>query len=688
MPKPLLISLALIVLLLSACQSRPQEVHVNSPDGNIALHILNNRRGDLHYWVEYRGKRVIDTSRLGVDFYNSATLDKDLTIRNVKESAQNETWEMPWGEQREVRDHHNAVLLQIQERERPYRQFEVAFKVFDDGVAFRYQFPEQENLDTALIQNELTEFKLTGDHKAWWIPADYDSYEYLYTQSRVSEIDASLYEDIALAQRSIDSLHAVNTPVTLKVDDSTYLSVHEANLSRYSGMTLLVDPDKRTLRSSLVPGREEYAVASSVPFHSPWRTIQIAPTAGSLIASTMLLNLNEPSKIDDTEWIEPMKYAGIWWEMHLGIATWQQGGKHGATTARARELIDFAAANGLRGVLIEGWNTGWEGSPAPDQPAFDFTTPYPDFDLKAVVAYAKEKGIVIIGHHETMGDVSRYEERLDSAFALYQQLGIPAVKTGYVGKIKPEGEHHHGQWMVEHYQRVAEMAAKHKISIIAHEPIKATGLRRTWPNFLAREGVRGSEFNAPWGDGNPPAHLTIVPFTRMLAGPIDYTPGLFMLDLDQYKAGHKVPTTLAWQLAAYVVINSPVQMASDLPEHYEGHPAMQFIRDVPVNWEQSLVLNGEIGQYITIARQERGTDNWYIGSISNEEGRDLSISLDFLPEGKRYLCIQYMDAPEADDQSNTNAYLIKNSEVVKGDQLQLQLAPGGGQAISLQVIGE
>ena len=688
MTKNILILFTLIPLLLSACTSRPQEVHTTSPNGDIEVHILNNRRGDLHYWVEYRGERVIDTSRLGMDFYFAQTLDKDLTIRNVKENAQNEVWETVWGEQREVRDHHNSVLLQVQERERPYRQFEIMFKVYDDGLAFRYNFPEQENLDTALILNELTEFKLTADHEAWWIPADYDSYEYLYTQSKVSEIDASRYEGIELAKRSIDSLHAVNTPLTLKVNDSTYLSIHEANLSNYSGMTLLVEEDKRTLRSQLVPGPKGHAVSASVPFHSPWRTIQIAPRPGALVESTMILNLNEPSKIENPDWIEPMKYTGIWWEMHLGIATWHMSDKHGATTAHARELIDFAAANGLRGVLIEGWNTGWEGSPAPDQPAFDFSTPYGDFDLAAVAAYAKERNVVIIGHHETNGDVARYEERLDSAFALYEQLGVPVVKTGYVGNIRPEGEYHHGQWMVNHFQRVVEEAAKHHISIIAHEPIKATGLRRTWPNFLAREGLRGSEFNSPWGGGNPPEHLTIVPFTRMLGGPIDYTPGLFRLNLDKYKKGHKVPTTLAYQLAEYVVLYSPVQMASDLPEHYSGHPAFEFIREVPVNWEQSKVLNGEIGGYITIARQERGSENWYIGSLCDEQARELSISLDFLPEGKRYLCTQYMDAPDSHYQDNNAAYLIKNAEVVKGDKLTLRLAAGGGQAISLKVIDE
>ena len=489
-----------------------------------------------------------------------------------------------------------------------------------------------------------------------------------------------------LAQTHIP-VNAVNTPVTMKTDDGLYLCFHEAAVDNYAGITLKVDTATLCLQSGLVGNDFGFKVKTKTPFSTPWRTIIIADSPGGLIDSKLILNLNEPNKIGDISWFKPTKYMGIWWEMHIDKSTWQMaGGKHGATTQNAKRYIDFASANGIGAILVEGWNTGWENWVGIDdrEGVFDFVTPYKDYNLKEVVEYGRKKGVDLIMHHETSSAVTTYEQQLDTAFALMQSLGLHTVKTGYVGTIIPKGEYHHGQWMVNHYRRVLETAAKYKIAVNVHEPFMATGERRTYPNFISQEGFRGQEFNAWSTDGgNPPSHHTIIPFTCLLAGPMDYTPGIFNIKLKPYKPNNQVNTTLAHQLALYLIIYSPVQMAADLPEHYQNHPAFQFIRDVGVNWEKTKVLNGEIGEYLTIARQERETGNWFVGAVTNENPRTLTIRLDFLEPNKTYNATLYMDGKDAHWDKNPTSYRIEHQVVNSNTELTLTLAAGGGAAISI-----
>ena len=492
-----------------------------------------------------------------------------------------------------------------------------------------------------------------------------------------------------LAAVSIKEKHAVSTPLTMKSDDDYYISIHEAALTDFTSMTLRVEDDKRTLSASLVPDPNGFKAKVNAPYQTPWRTIQLGKKPGDLLESKLILNLNEPNKVGDQDWIKPGKYIGIWWEMHLGISSWDiSAGKHGATTKHAKEYIDFAAKYGFDGVLIEGWNTGWErwiGFPDREG-VFDFITPYPDYDLKEVVEYAQSKGTNVIMHHETSAAIRTYEQQLDTAYNLMKELGIHGVKTGYVGPIIPDGYHHHGQMMVNHYRKVLDKALESEVMVFAHEPIKATGLRRTYPNMMAREGLRGSEFNA-WGGGNPPEHITIVPFTRMLGGPVDYTPGIFKLDISNFLDGVTVPTTLAYQLAEYVVIYSPVQMASDLIEHYEEkRDAFQFILDVPVDWEKSVVVDAEIGDYAIIARLEKGGYDWYLGAVTDENAREMEITLDFLNNGTQYEAQIYRDADDTDFENNPEAYVIEKKNVKKNDILQLNMARGGGVAIRFKAL--
>ena len=595
---------------------------------------------------------------------------------------------MPWGEQRMVDNTYNELKIELAESGEGGRTFEIIFRVYDDGIGFRYHFPDQPVMKEVIIEDELTEFNLTSDPMVWWIPGDWDIYEHLYNTSRFSEIDATSKRNHPNLAQTYIPYNAVNTPVTMKTDDGVYLSFHEANLTDYSDMTLRIDSLNLKMVSELV-GSEitGYKVKRSTPFSTPWRTIQIADRAGDLIESNLIVNLNEPNRLGDVSWFTPMKYVGIWWEMHMDIKTWDYAsGRHGATTEHAMELIDFAAENNIGGLLVEGWNTGWErwiGFPDREG-VFDFVTPYPDYDLKKVVEYGREKGVQLIMHHETSAAPRTYDQQLDTAFALMESLGIHSVKTGYVGKIIPEGEYHHGQWMVNHYRRVLEKGAEHQIAINAHEPIKATGIRRTLPNAISREGLRGQEFNAWASDGgNPPEHLPIVAFTRMLAGPIDFTPGIFNITLEPYKSNNQVNTTLAHQLALYVVIYSPIQMAADLIESYKGVDAFQFIRDVGVDWEQSKVLDGEIGDFVVIAREERETGNWFIGGIADENGKEYTLTFDFLDESTTYDASIYLDGDDAHYKENPTSFRIEKREIKKGDQIDIKMASGGGFAISL-----
>ncbi len=679
-----------VALLLSACQPKKEsQISISSPDGLLQLDVLITPAGQAAYTLSLGDKVVIDTSTLGFTFRDVPAFGQDVSISKTVSTAFDETWEMPWGEQRLVRNHYRQLTVTLTEQQPPARSLDVVFRVYDDGIGFRYEFPQWPGIDTLIIMDEHTQFKLTGNHTVWWTPGDWDIYEHLYNTTAFTDIDAiSKRNHGSLAQTYIPE-NAVNTPVTMRTDDGIYLSFHEAALLDYAGMTLKIDKENLLMESELVGSdRLGWKVQRGLPFHTPWRTLQIAKEAPQLIESKLIVNLNEPNCLGDVSWVKPMKYIGIWWDMHIGTKSWDMAsGRHGATTEYAKQLIDFAAANNIGGLLVEGWNTGWEHWIGFEdrEGVFDFVTPYPDYDLEEVVRYGKEKGVEIVMHHETSAAPRTYEQQLDTAFNLMKRLGIAAVKTGYVGKIIPKGEYHHGQWMVNHYHKVETTAAGYGIAVNAHEPIKDTGLRRTWPNIISREGLRGQEFNAWSSDGgNPPEHLSIVAFTRMLAGPIDFTPGIFHISLKPYKENNQINTTLAHQLALYVVIYSPIQMAADLIQHYEGHPAFQFIRDVAVDWEQTKVLQGEPGDFVTIARQERGGDRWFVGSITDENPRDVAISLSFLNPDATYEATMYLDGPDAHYRDNPIAYRIETRTVTAADTLELKLAAGGGVAIELE----
>lgn len=691
------------LVLLNACQTPPDPSYsLESPDGTNRVDIYLDADGRPGYRVLREGTVVIDSSGLGFTFRDEPPLLSGMEWVESEVSSEDQVWELPWGEQREVRNRYNGIRLLLRESAGKNREMQLIFRAYEDGVAFRYAFPEQAGLDSLVITEEHSEFQLTGDPMAWWIPGDWDIYEHLYETSRVSEIDALSKRDHPNLAATHIPENAVNTPVSMRTEEGLHLSFHEANLTDYAGMTLRVDRDTRKLSSALVGSdRLGYKVKRALPFHTPWRTIQIADKAAGLVDSRLLLNLNEPNKIGDVSWFIPKKYVGIWWEMHLDKSRWDYGmtldengrwvdtgaahGRHGATTENTKRYIDFAAENGLTGVLVEGWNTGWERWIGFEdrEGVFDFITPYPDYDLEAVSRYAKSRGVEIIMHHETSAAPRTYEQQLDTAFALMEGLGIHSVKTGYVGKIIPKGEYHHGQWMVNHYRKVLETGAKYRVAINAHEPIKATGIRRTYPNAIAREGLRGQEFNAWATDGgNPPEHIPIVAFTRMLAGPIDFTPGVFDIALPD-KPNNQVNTTLAQQLAQYVILYSPIQMACDLPENYEGNPAFQFIRDVGVDWEQSVTLDGDIGDYVVMAREERGTGHWFVGAATDEQARDITIDFQFLPEGVPFRAVVYRDADDAHYRDNPTGITIEAETINRNSTKTFRLAPGGGLAISL-----
>lgn len=677
---------------------------VSSPDENIKVNFHLNEIGKFFYTITYKDKAIIDTSFVGFELIDAPNLTKGFIAKVRKPEEVNETWQMPWGEQLNVVNHYNEVLVELQERDSLQRKINLVFRVFNDGVGFRYEFPQQPNLKTAFIKEEHTDFNLTKDYKTFWIPGDWDIYEHLYSTTKLSEIDAKSYIPRTNLAQSYIPDNAVNTPVTLVGDDGLHLSFHEAALVDYSGMTLKVDTQNLSFKSQLVGSENtDYKVKRELPFHTPWRTIQITDNAPDLITSNLIVNLNEPNKLGDVSWFTPMKYTGVWWEMHLGKSSWDYGmemvdgkwtdtgkahGKHGATTENVKRFIDFSAKNNIGGVLVEGWNTGWERWIGFEdrEGVFDFVTPYPDYDLVELTEYAKEKGVQIIMHHETSAATETYEKQQDTAYALMQKYGMHAVKSGYVGKILPKGEYHHGQYMVNQYNNAAIKAAKYQVAVNAHEPIKATGLRRTYPNIISREGLRGQEFNAWAGDGgNPPEHLPIVAFTRMLAGPIDFTPGIFNIKFDEYRKDNQVNTTLAQQLALYVVIYSPVQMAADLVEYYEANPApLQFIKDVGVDWSETKVLNGEVGDFVTIARKEKTTGNWFLGSITDENSREIEINFNFLEANKIYEAKVYRDGNNAHWNNNPLDIKIETLEIKKGDRKVIKLAEGGGLAISLK----
>lgn len=665
-------------------------LELKSPNGDIVVSVTDDA-GRASYSVTFCGEPVIMPSRLGLRLKKGEGFADGLKIVSNAAASKDETWEQPWGERHFVRDRHNELFVEFASKEGAGERIGVRFRAFDEGVGFRYEFPRLKKLKSDSIVNELTEFAVAEQSSVWWIPARYwNRYEYLYRESKASEELTS------------------HTPMTLKTPSGVHLSIHEAALIDYAGMSLRqIRPGR--FKADLSPWSDGELVKFETPFVSPWRTIQISPDAKGLLSSSLILNLNEPNKLGDVPWFEPGKYVGVWWEMHIRDSSWGMKPLHGATTENVKRYIDFAAKYGFKGVLVEGWNIGWDDDWFGNGKVFDFTKAYPDFDLAALSAYGAEKGVRIIGHHETGGAASHYEDQMEDAFKLYEQNGVRIVKTGYVAdgggiqRLDDKGverfEWHDSQFMANHHLNVVKAAARHKIAINPHEPIKDTGLRRTYPNWVAREGARGQEYNA-WGQPpNPPEHETMIAFTRMLAGPMDFTPGIFDLepnqrapvreDMPRSDPQIRVQTTLAKQLALYVVLYSPIQMAADLPENYEKRrDAFQFIADVPADWEESLGLAGEVGDYVVMARKERGGDDWYVGAVSDEEARDISIPLAMLDDGGRYVAEIYRDGVKADWKRNPYDIVIEKKDVTKADTLKLHLAPGGGAAIRLRAVSE
>ena len=700
---------ALVAVLFIVAGFAQEKTTITSPNKNIVLNFWLNENGTAMYEVTYKSRPVILPSALGFELKETMrdtalpSLRNGLSLISKEQSSSNTTWKPVWGDVKEIRDNYTKLTVKLDKKNFKNIEFTIVFKVFDDGVGFRYEFPVQKDMQHFIVSEENTEFHLTGNHKAFWIPGDYDSNEFSPNVTNLDEVNGEdpKYAASIFAHQFFDK-NSVQTPLMLKSTDGLYINIHEAALVNYPAMNLHIDNASHTLSSKLVPDALGNKAYLQTPAKTPWRTIIVSDKATDILASHTILNLNEPSVIKDPSWIKPTKYIGVWWEMHVGKATWDYAGsqnatsfdasnlkptgKHGATTANVKRYIDFASKHGFDGVLVEGWNTGWEDWFGQyKENVFDFVTPYPDFDVKELHRYAASKKVKLIMHHETSASVTNYERQMDTAYRFMKANGYDAVKTGYVGHIIPRGEHHDGQWMVNHYVRVAQKTASYKIMLDAHEPVRPTGLSRTYPNWLACEAARGMEFNA-WSEGNKPRHETIFPFTRLMGGPMDYTPGIFQLDLSYWDKNKKesVHTTLAKQLALYVTICSPLQMAADLPESYEKKmDAFQFIKDVAVDWDDSKYLEAEPGEYITEARKAKGTNKWFVGAITNENARTATVDLSFLDAGKKYNAIIYADADDADYEKNPAAYKITKQVVDNKTVLSLKLARGGGCALSI-----
>ena len=662
--------IALASILIYACSAGTKKTYnISSPGKNVELVFELTASGEPKYSFTSNGKSVIEPSLMGFEFQGIQKMTEGFEVVSTEEKSADETWEQPWGEFKKVRDHHNELIVHLKESKGEERLVDIIFRVFDDGVGFRYEFPKQPHLGKVKISNEITQFTFKSNNDVWWIPVHRENsyYESEYRKTAISKTDT------------------INTPATFETKENLYVAIHEANLTDFASMTLLKTSDKQ-YKSDLVPWADGVKVYAETPFKTPWRTVVVGKTPGDVATSTIMLNLNEPSKIEDLSWITPSKYIGIWWGMHLEKFTWGQGPKHGATTKNTKEYIDFAAKNNFDGVLVEGWNEGWDGDWTADGSAFSFVKAYPDFNLEEITKYAAIKNVRLIGHHETAGASKHYEGQLEDAFKLYQKMGVNSVKTGYVNKYLDKKEWHDSQYASRHYRKVIETAAKYHIMIDNHEPIKGTGIQRTYPNFMSQEGGRGQEYNA-WSvdGGNTPQHLTTLPFTRMLSGPFDYTPGNFNFD---YKtpSGARVQTTLANQLALYVIIFSPLQMASDLPENYVDKPEFQFIKDVPCTWSDTKVLDSKIGEYTTIVRKDWDEKNWYLGSITNKDARDLKVTLSFLDKGKEYEAEIYADGAGANYKTNPYPVAISKQKVNNQTVLNIKLAAGGGTAIKFTPI--
>lgn len=721
--KNMIMLMLLPVAVLAGCKDDlSPDATLASPDGRLTVSFYMDGEGAPSYSLDRDGKAVVGRSGLGFDFrgaVNASVIDygrritksdprpprsfsEGFEVTAIDTSSFDEVWKPVWGEESSIRNHYNEMTVRLRKQDTG-ELMDIRFRLYDDGLGFRYEFPGEQKLGYFVIKEEKTEFRMTGNHHAWWIPGDYDTQEYEYVESRLSEIP-SRFEGAVCGNMSQTpfALNGVQTSFLMRTDDSLYINIHEAALTDYPCMHLTVDPESFVLTSHLTPDAQGWKGYMQTPCHTPWRTVQVTDSPEKMLSSRLVLNLNEPCAYDDVSWIRPMKYMGVWWEMITGAGTWAYtsdfnsvmlgktdyqaaapNGMHSANNDNVRRYIDFAAENGFDALLVEGWNIGWEDWAGNSKDfVFDFVTPYPDFDIDALNSYAHSKGIELIMHHETSSSVRNYERHMQAAYDLMDRYGYNAVKSGYVGDIIPRGEHHYGQWMVNHYLYAVKEAAKHKIMVNAHEAVRPTGLCRTYPNLIGNESARGTEYQA-FG-GTSPAHVTILPFTRLNGGPMDFTPGIFEMDLSTFADNQsKVNATIANQLALYVTMYSPLQMAADLPEHYAAHPdAFRFIRDVAVDWDESLYLDAEPGDYVMIARKAKGSGQWFVGAVTDENRRDFDVHLDFLEPGKTYEAMVYSDAPDADYRTNPKAYSISRRVVVSTDVISLTAAPGGGFAIS------
>ena len=679
----------------------------SSPDGNVVLTFSLKADGTPSYKVTYKNKAVINESTLGFTLKKAEPLTQNFKVVDTKKSTFKETWKPVWGEESEILNHYNELLVQLQQ-EKTHRKMNIRFRVYNEGVGFRYEFPSQKELTYFVIEEELSQFAMTGDHTAWWIPGDYDTQEYDYTESKLSEIRGLMKQAMSdNVSQFVFSPTGVQTSLMMKTKDGLYINLHEAALVNYSLMNLNLDDKTFVFQSWLTPDAQGAKGYLQAPCHSPWRTIMVSDDARKILASRLILNLNEPCAIADTSWIKPVKYVGVWWEMITGKNSWsytndlpavdlntvdytktKPNGTHGATNEEVRKYIDFAAKHGFDQVLVEGWNIGWEDWFGHKKDyVFDFITPYPDFDLKALNDYAHSKGVKLMMHHETSGSTRNYERHMKAAYELMNQYGYNAVKSGYVGDILPVGEHHYSQSTINHYLYAIKEAAKHKIMVNAHEAVRPTGICRTYPNMIGNESARGTEYEA-FG-GNKVFHTTILPFTRLQGGPMDYTPGIFETEMKYVNPNNnsQIRSTLARQLALYVTMYSPLQMAADLPENYEKHmDAFQFIKDVPVDWQKSVYLEAEPGRYITIARKDKHSNDWYVGCTAHEGGHTSELLLNFLDKGKKYEATIYADAKDANWKTNPKAYTITKQKVNAKTKLKLTAAKGGGFAISIKEV--
>lgn len=699
-----------------------QEV-LRSPDGELELRFSLSDKGEPTYALDYKGRAVVLPSRMGLELRGDApALEFGAEIQKggygepvslydgfeqcgAVRSEFDETWQPVWGEESSIRNRYNELAITLRQPQSG-RQMVVRFRLYDEGVGFRYEFPEQEAMTYFTIREERTQFAMTGDHTAFWIPGDYDTQEYDYTESKLSEIRQLMQQAITPnSSQTPFSPTGVQTALQLKSDDGLYINIHEAALVDYPCMHLDLDDERMVFTSHLTPDAQGWKGYMQTPCHTPWRTVMVTDDAREILASRLILNLNEPCAIEDTSWIKPVKYVGVWWEMitgksdwaytqelpsvHLGVTDYaavKPSGRHAANNENVRRYIDFAAEHGFNQVLVEGWNVGWEDwfGHTKDY-VFDFVTPYPDFDIEALNNYAHEKGVRLMMHHETSSSVRNYERHLEAAYDLMNRHGYNAVKSGYVGDILPRGEHHYGQWMVNHYLYAVQEAARHHIMVNAHEAVRPTGLCRTWPNLIGNESARGTEYQA-FG-GTKPMHVTLLPFTRLQGGPMDYTPGLFSMEVSKLNPANNshVNATIANQLALYVTLYSPLQMAADVPEHYEQYmDAFQFIKDVAVDWDESRYLLAEPGDMIVIARRAKGSAEWFVGGVTDENRRTAEFSFDFLDPEKSYVATLYADAPDADYRTNPEAYTIRTGKVTAKSKLKVEMAAGGGFALSIR----